>query len=132
MVKGLETVPVGDTSLKRFQGLVFKFNNLTASEADEVIVMAPSRDRFVPGLSVSKFAFLGQTEAGEKLQSSINRRIADPRIGLRYQGIKLSKILVARGAQKDIKDLLSLPGRLQPAVRNRGFELIGSNGAPPY
>jgi len=132
MVKSLEAVPLGDISLKCFQGLVFKFNNLTAPEADEVIVMAPSRDRFVPGLSVSKFAFLGQTEAGEKLQGSINRRITNPRIGLRYQGIDLSKILVPRGAQKDIENLLSLLGRLQPAVRNRRFELIGSNGTPPY
>jgi hypothetical protein len=132
MVKGLEAVTVSNRFLKRFQGLVFKFNNLTAPEADEMIMMAPSRDRFVPGLSVSKFAFLGQTEAGEKLQGSINRRITNPRIGLRYQGIDLSKILVPRGAQKDIENLLSLLGCLQPAVRNRRFELIGSNGAPPY
>jgi hypothetical protein len=82
MVKGLETVTVGDIFLKRFQGLVFKFNNLTASEADEVIVMAPSRDRFVPGLSVSEFAFLRQTEAGEKLQGPVNRRVANGRVRL--------------------------------------------------
>ena len=132
MVKGLEAVTVSNRFLQRFQGLAFKFNNLTAPKADEVIVMAFARDRFVPCLPVSKSAFLGQAKAGEKLQGSIDRRITNSRIGLRHQGIDLSKVFVARGIRKNIENLLPLLGCLQSPVSNRRFELAGSNGTPPY
>jgi hypothetical protein len=63
----LEAVALGNPSLKGFQCSIFKFDNLAALEADQVIMVALSLSRFILGLSIRKFPLGGQSQTGEKL-----------------------------------------------------------------
>jgi hypothetical protein len=77
-----------------------------------MIMVALSFRGFILGLSIRKFPLGGQAQTGEKLQRSIDRRIAYLRMNLRHLGIDLSKVLMSRGVEKDIKNLFPLLGRL--------------------
>ncbi len=112
MVENLETVALGNAILKCFEGIILEFNNLPTLEADQVIMVALSLSGFILGLSIRKFSLGGQAKTGEKLQRSIDRRIAYLGMDLRHLGIDLSKVLMARGIEKDIKNLFPLLGRL--------------------
>lgn len=115
-------VTLGNAILKRFQGFIFEFDNVSTSEADQVVMMAPSGSGFVLSLPPGKFSLISQAEAGEKLQGPKDRRIANFGIGLSDLGIDLGKVLVLRGVEKDIQDLLPLLGGLQPFSTDPCFE----------
>ena len=112
MMKNLETVTLGNAMLKRFEGFILEFNDLPTLEADQVIMVALSLSGFILCLSVRKFPLGGQAKTGEELQRSIDRRIANFGIDLCHLGIDLSEVLVARGIEKDTKNLFPLLGRL--------------------
>ena len=111
-MENLETVTLGNVILKCFEGVVLEFNNLPTPEADQMIMVALSLGGFILGLSIRKFPLGGQAKTSEKLQGSIDRRVTDLGIDLCHLGIDLSQVPMARGVEKDIKDLLPLPGRL--------------------
>lgn len=67
MVKNSETVTLGNAILKRFKGFILEFDNLSTSEADQVVMMAPSGSGFILSLSPGKFSLISQAEAGEEL-----------------------------------------------------------------
>jgi hypothetical protein len=122
VVKNSETVMLGNAILKRFKGFILEFDNLSTSKADQVVMMAPSGSGFILSLSPGKFSLISQAEAGEELQGSIDRRIANFGIDLSDLGIDLGKVLVLRGVEKDIQDLLPLLGCLQPFPTDPCFE----------
>jgi hypothetical protein len=122
VVKNFKMVTLGNAILKRFQGFILEFDNLSTSEADQVVMMAPSGSGFILSLSRGKLSLISQAEAGEKLQSSVDRRIANFGIDLSDLGIDLGKVLVLRGVEKDIQDLLPLLGGLQPFPTDPCFE----------
>jgi len=82
VVRNFKSVTLGNALLKDFNVLVLEFNNLSTPEADQVVMMILSRTRFVSCLSVRKFSLDGEARAGEELQRSINRGIANFRIDL--------------------------------------------------
>jgi hypothetical protein len=96
MMKNLKMMTLGNTVLKGLKGLIFKFNNLSAIETDQVVMMASFRSGFVSGLSIGKFPLIRQTETSEELQGSINRGVSDFRIHPGNLGINLREILMSR------------------------------------
>jgi len=117
-------VAQGDAVLKGLESPILKFEDLSASEADQMIVMVAFGCGFVPSLSVRKFSLGGKTEAGQKLQGPVDGGISDPGIGLGYLGINLGEVLVAGGAEKDLEDFLPLSGRLEPSLGEEFFEPV--------
>jgi len=124
VVENLKTVTLGNALLKRFEGFILELDDLSAPETDQVIVVAPSRSRFILSFSISKFTLGGQAKTSKELQGSVNRGIANFGIDLRLLGIDLGKVLMPGGVEKDVQDLLSLLGCLQPFLRNPSLELI--------
>lgn len=111
-MKNLEPVALGNAILKCFEGIILEFNNLSTLEADQMIMVLLSLGGFILSLSIRKFSLGGQAETGEKLQGPVDGGVAYLRMDLRHLGIDLSKVLMARGIEKDIKNLFPLPGRL--------------------
>jgi hypothetical protein len=118
MMEDLKSVPLSNPILEGFKSLVLKFNNLSALETDQVIMMAPSRSGFISGLSIGKFSLNCKARTGEELQGSINGRITNFRIDLHDLGVDLSKVLMSVRVKEDVKDLLPLFSCLQPFSRN--------------
>jgi hypothetical protein len=127
-MENLETVTVGNAILKCFKGVILEFDNLAALEADQVIMVALPLNRLILSFSIRKFPLGGQAKMGEKLECSIDCRIANFRIDLGHLGIDLSKVPVAGGIEKDTKNLFPLFGRLQPFARNPCLEKVCFNG----
>jgi len=112
VVENLKTVALGNAILKCLKGVILEFNNLSTLEADQVIMVVLSLSGFVLCLPIRKFPLSGQAKTGEKLQGSVDSRVANLGMSLRHLGIDLSKVLVARGIEKDIENLFPLLGRL--------------------
>jgi hypothetical protein len=55
----LKAVTLGDPPLEGFECLVLEFNDLSAIEANEVIMVGPFRSRLKSGLSVGEFSLGG-------------------------------------------------------------------------
>ena len=83
-------------------------------------MVALSLRRFVLGLSIRKFPLGSQAKAGQKLQRSIDRRVAYFGMDLRHLSIDLSKVSVPGGIEEDIKNLFPLFRCLQSFSRNPG------------
>lgn len=111
-MENLETVALGNAVLEGFEGIILEFNNLPTLEADQMIMVILSLSGFILGPSIRKFPLGGQAKTGEKLQRSIDGRVTYRGMGLRHLGINLSKVLMARGIEEDIKNLFPLLGRL--------------------
>lgn len=118
----LETKALGNTRLKCFQGIILEFNNLPTLKTDQMIMVALSLRGFILGLSIRKFPLSGQSKTGEKLQGSIDRRVAYFGMDLRHLSIDLSKVSVPGGIEEDIKNLFPLFRCLQSFSRNLGSE----------
>jgi hypothetical protein len=56
VVEDFETVMLGDTVLKGFEGIILEFNNLPTIETDQMIMVAPLRGAFISRLSIRKFS----------------------------------------------------------------------------
>jgi hypothetical protein len=76
-------------------------------------MVALSLSRFILSLSIRPFPLGGQAKMGEKLQGSIDRRIADLGIHLGHLGIDLTQILMSRGLEKNLENLFPLFGGFQ-------------------
>lgn len=131
-MENLEPVTLGNVVLKRFESFVLEFDNLSTPETDQMVMMAPSGSGFILSLSRCKLSLISQAEAGEKLQGPIDRRIANFGIDLSDLGIDLGKVLVLRGVEKDIQDLLPLLGGLQPFPTDPCFEEVLFNWKFPF
>jgi hypothetical protein len=127
-MENLETVSLGNAILKPFEGFILEFDNLAALEADQVIVVALSLSGFILCLSIRKFPLSGEAQTGEKLESSIDRRIANFGIDLGHLGIDLTQILMSRGVEEDVENLFPLFGRLQAFSRNPRLKKILLDG----
>ena len=114
MMGNLKAVTLGNPPLEGFEGLVLELNNFSATQTDQVIVVASFRSRFVSRLPILKFSSSGQTQPGQKLESAVNGDIADSRVGFGHLGINLCETPVSGGVQEDVENLFPLLGRLQP------------------
>jgi len=123
-MKNLEMVTLGNAILKCFEGFILEFDNPAALEADQMIMVALALGRFILGLSIRPFPLGGQTQTGEKLQGSIDRRIANLGIHLGHLGIDLTQVLMSRGVEKDPENLFPLFGRFQALSRSSRLEQI--------
>ncbi len=113
-----EPMASGDSVLKRLECLVLKFNNPSAIQTNQVIVVAPFRGGLISGLSISKFSLGGQTQSSEQFEGTIDGDVADLRIGLCNLRINLGKAFVPGRIEKNSKDLFPLLCRLQPFAGN--------------
>ena len=113
MVEGLKPVPVGDGVLKGFEGFVFKFDDLAAIEADQVIMVVPFEGGFVAGFTVSKFSWRRQPQSSQEFQGPVDRGITNLGIDFCHLGVDLGEVPMPRRLKKDVEDLLPLPRRLQ-------------------
>jgi hypothetical protein len=118
MVKDLKTMTFGDVALQGFKGLVLEFNDLSTSEADEVIMMVSPDRGLISGLPITEPSLGCQTETGEELQGPINGGHPDFRVCFRHLGMNLREILVAGRVEEDLEDLFPLFGRFQPFFGN--------------
>ena len=82
-------VTLGNAVLQAFKGLVFKFDDLSTGQADEVIVVLPGRNRLVPGLSIGKFPLGRQAQTGKELHGSIDRGVPHLRVQFDDLGVNL-------------------------------------------
>jgi len=112
-MRDVEAVALGNPSLKSFQCSIFKFDNLSAIQTNEMIMMGSFRGGFISGLPIRKFSLGGQAETGEEPQGPVNGRVADRGVRFGHLSINLREVLVAGGIQEDMEDLFSLLGRLQ-------------------
>jgi hypothetical protein len=114
MIRGFKSVALGDSVLEGLKRPILEFNYLSATQADQMVMMPSFRNRLISGLSVTKFPLGRQAETGEELQSAINRYIAD--FGIRFDdlGVNLGKAPMPRRIQEDIEDFFPGFGRLQP------------------
>jgi hypothetical protein len=81
-------------------------------------------------LSTGKFSLGRQAKTGKKLQSPINSGVSNFGIDLCHLSVDLGKVLVTRGVEKDVEDLLPLFCRLQPFPGDPLFKSIGFNKEP--
>ena len=123
----LETVTLGNPLLKGFERRVLEFNNLSAVEADQVIVVASFGGGLISCLAILEFPPGGETQLGQKLEGAVNGNVADLRVGFNDLGIDLRKALVAGRIQEDVEDFFPLLGRLQPFFGDPCFKKIGFN-----
>jgi hypothetical protein len=114
VVEDLKPVTIGNTALEGFNRFIFEFHNLPTPETDQVIVMSSASDRFISRLTVSKFSFLRQPQAGEEFQGPVNRGISDFGVGLDNLGVNLGKVPVAVGTEEEVKNLLALLRGFEP------------------
>jgi hypothetical protein len=132
MMEDLKLVTLGDPTLKGFKSLVLEFNNLSAIDTDQVIMVSSFRSGFISGLSINKFPLGCQTETGEELQGAINGYAADFRICFGDLEINLVEALMPGQIQEDVENLFPLFGRLQPFFRNPCLKEIGFNGPSSF
>jgi len=132
MVVNPETVAFGYLILKGFEGIVFEFDNLSAIETDQVIMVTALCGGFVPGLPIGKFPLDSQTQTGEKFEGAIDGRIANFRVCLNHLGVNLGQVLVAWQIEKDIEDLFTLTGRFESLSGDQGLPLIELHGLPLF
>jgi hypothetical protein len=90
VMENLEMVASGNAFLKCFEGFILEFDNLAALEADQVIMVALPLNGFILCLSICKFPLGGKPQTGEKLEGSIDCRIANFGIDLGHLGIDLT------------------------------------------
>jgi hypothetical protein len=124
VVKDFETMASRNSLLKGFNRLLFEFDDLAASETNQMVVMGSLGGGFVPGLSIGKFSLGGEAQAGEKLKGPIDGGITDLRVDFRHLGIDLRKILMSGGVEEDIENFYPLPGGLQPLLGDEGFKSV--------
>jgi hypothetical protein len=127
MVEDLKMVILGNAVLKRFESVILKFKDLSAVEADQVIMMASLSHRFVSGLSIRKFPLDGKTKTGQELESPIDSGIANLGIRLGHLGVNLGEVSVAVRTEKDPQDLLPLFGRFQTFHGNQRLKKMGAH-----
>jgi len=127
-MKDLKMIALGDSILKGFQGLILELNDLSATEADQMIMMTVLGDGFVTGLAVGELPLGCQPKTGQELQGSINGGVANFGIDFRDPGINLGQVLMAGRVEKDVDNLFALFGCLQPLAGNPGFKEIFLNG----
>ena len=127
MVEDFKSVMAGNAVLKCFEGVIFKFQDLSAVEADQVIMMASLSHRFVSGLSVGKFSLNGKTKTGQELEGPIDGGIADFGIDLGHLGVNLGEVSMARRTEEYPEDFFPLSGRLEPLRGNQSLEKRGAH-----
>ena len=132
VMKDFEAMAPRNPMLKGFKPIVFKFEDLSTAQADEMVMVGSLGSGFVSGLTIGKFSLGGETQAGEKLEGPIDRGITDLRIRLGHLGIDLRKVLMACGVEEDVEDLCPLPGGLEPLFRNQSLKLIELHGFPLF
>jgi hypothetical protein len=132
MIEDLKPVTLRNPTLKGFKSLVLEFNNLSAIETDQVIMMSSFRSGFISGLPISKFPLGCQAETGEELQGAIDGYAPDFRICFSNLGINLVKALMPGQIQEDVENLFPLFGCLQPFFRNPCPKEFGFNGPSSF
>jgi hypothetical protein len=130
VMKDFEAMAPRNPVLKGFKPIVFKFENLSTTQADEMVMVGSLGSGFISGLTIGKFSLGGKTQAGEKLKGPIDRGITDLRIRFGHLGIDLRKVFMAGGVEEDVEDLRPLPGGLQPLFRDQGLKSVGLHGSP--
>jgi hypothetical protein len=80
---------LSDVLLEGFQGLIFKFNDLSTTEADQVIMVISFGDRFVTRFAVGELPLGREPKTGEELQGSINGGKSNFGIDFRDPGVNL-------------------------------------------
>ncbi len=132
MVGNLETVSLGNPLLKGLQGLVFEFDDLSAFQADEMIMVASLGCGFISRFPVLEFPPGGQAQPGQKLEGAVNGDVADLGVGLGDLGINLRETPVPGGAQKGVENLLPLLRCLQSFFGDPCFKQVGWDRPSPF
>jgi len=124
MMGSLKTVTLGNPLLKGFKSRILELNDLSATEADEVVMVGSIGSRFVSRFPILKFSSSGQTKPGQKLEGAVHGNIADFRVGFSNLGINLCETLVPGGVQKGVEDLFPLLCCLQPFLGDPCFKEV--------
>ena len=119
---GLNAEPVlgRDFLLQPFDIVVLEFHDLAAGRADEVVVMAFVRDIVVLRLR-AEMAGLRQPGFAKQIQRPVDGGQPDVGIFLGEEAVHLLGRDVLH-SEKDVEDLLALPGELELMFRQVVFE----------
>ncbi len=115
----------GHINLKLLDPVIFKFKNRSASRADKVVVMAFGRTVLVPGKSVLKSTLFGQSGVSKQLERAIDRRIADPWMGLLDPAIQFFCADVPPRVDKNVQDRVTLGRRFESLTGKILREMFG-------
>lgn len=132
MALDLKSVLLCNLVLQMFDLFIFELEYITACGADEMVVMLLASDGFVSRLSVTEIEFFSDSAFGKKLQRPVHGSIAD--IGMFFSDFQIQFFggKVGTGAQKVIKDDLSLPGRFQTLLGHELFENLFTFHCSPF
>jgi hypothetical protein len=119
-----KAVLFGDLILKLFDTRILEFDDLTAPDADQMIMMLVMIAGFVTCLTITKMSLFGNPALGEKFQAAVNRRITNPGVLLAQAKIELFRRKMRTGAQELFENNFPLARRLQPLRQEVISELV--------
>lgn len=82
MAAQFEAVFFGQFALQFFDAGIADFHNLTAAEADQVVVVAVGPGHFIAGDAVAEVDLHSQARVAEQLERTVNRSLPDAGIAL--------------------------------------------------
>jgi len=112
-----EPVAVGDLLLQFFDFAILEFDDLSASGADQVVVMIVSAIVFIPGETVFKTVFLGNSCLGQQLQGPVHRGITDAGMRFLYPIVQLFSAQMPPCLYKQLDDGVPLACGPEPLGR---------------
>ena len=110
--KNPEVITVRNLFLGLFDHLALEFDDRTALQAHEMIVVLVLH--FVPNGAIIKLPFFGKTRFHEEFHGAIDRRVANARMVLPNPLIDILARRVPLGLQEGIEDRVPLPRMLEP------------------
>jgi len=117
-----EPIPFRHLFLQSFDVAVFKFHDLAATRADQMVMVAFVRNVVVLGLG-SEMACLGQPRFAEEIQRPVDRGETDMGIFPRQQAVHLLGADVLH-FEEHVEDELALAGQFELMLCEVFFEEI--------
>ena len=116
MVKNPETLLAGNPGLQLFDGLALEFYDLSAKQTDEMVMMPSFRKMLKTRHPFPESTGRSPSALRHQLQGTVNGGVTDLGILMSYPLVKLIDTQMGTTFQKNPRDLVALPGGLEPAL----------------
>ena len=111
--------------LKIFYIHIFKFNDFSASDTDQMIVMIVIGHNFIPRLPFPELPFLYDSRLAEEMKCPVYRRQSDRAVPARAGFIQFFRGNMPGQRKKGIQNRLALAGQLQLMSLNVSSQEFG-------
>ena len=122
MVGHREAVLLRDLDLEALDLVIAELDDVTAVDADEVVVVVAVVGRLVARGAVAEAARLGQAAIDEELQGPVDGGLADVGVLGPDRGVELVDVRVARVREEGLGDGAPLAGHAQATLGEVGGE----------